>query len=217
MFTALTASASASEREMLDKKGGTLLRDVAKEPKGLPDSLEFVNNGTVKVSMAGIGTVECTEIALGATVANNNGTSGLKLAMPFGVFEGDNCALAGIGKVPSNFVTLANGPVGNPANGHVTSVTITGGAAPFTATLHDLKFSQNIGGKFCTFDFNLVEGKMTNTEAGFVEEKPPNLEAKFDKVKSKASGEVGCPAEAEVTADFFLKTPSTTTDTAWVQ
>jgi hypothetical protein len=214
-FAFMTASASAITPELLDKQGGVLLRDVAKEPKNQPDALAFVNSGTMRIAIAGEGTIECTEINFGTTVVKN---PGITLALPFGVFEGDSCSLAGVGNVPTYFATTAEGAVGNPATNTVASITVTEPVAgEWVATLHDLQFSQNVGGKFCSYNFDRVEGRVINSTGPFVEEKPPNLEAKFDKIKALISGETGCPHEAEMTADFFLETPSTTTDTAWLK
>jgi hypothetical protein len=214
LFAFMATSAFSAERRVFDKKGGTALRDVNSTPnKNQPDAFEFVNNGTAKLATS-LGTIECTELEFGTTLVNNDGVSALKLAIPFGVAEGDNCSLFG-GFVPTYFDTLANGAVGNVANGNVASVTIAGAASPFTATLHDLKFSQNIGGKFCTGELDKVEGKVANSEGPFVEEKTPNLELKIEKAIT-VSGE-GCPTTATLTANFFLETPSTTTDTAWIE
>jgi hypothetical protein len=210
----MATSAFSAERRVFDKKGGTALRDVNSTPKNQPDAFEFVNNGVAKLAIPLVGTIECSEMEFGTTLVNNNGVAALNLAIPFGVAEGDNCSL-GANLVPTYFDTLANGAVGNVANGNVASVTITGAAAPFTATLHDLRFSQNILGKFCTGELDKVEGKVTNSEGPFVEEKTPNLELKIEKAIT-VSGE-GCPTTATLTANFFLETPSTTTDTAWIE
>jgi hypothetical protein len=215
LFAFMATSALSAERRVFDKKGGTALRDVNSTPnKNQPDAFEFVNNGVAKLAIP-TGTIECSEMEFGTTLVNNDGVSALKLAIPFGVAEGDNCNLTGVGNVPTYFDTLTNGAVGNSANGNVASVTITGAASPFTATLHDLKFSQNIAGKFCTGELDKVEGKVANSEGPFVEEKTPNLELKIEKAIT-VSGE-GCPTTATLTANFFLETPSTTTDTAWIE
>jgi hypothetical protein len=215
LFASMAASAFSAERRVFDKKGGTALRDVNSTPsKNQPDAIEFVNNGASKLATS-VGTIECTELEFGTTLVNNDGVSALRLAIPFGVAEGDNCNLAGVGNVPTYFDTLANGAVGNAANGNVASATITGAVAPFTATLHDLKFSQNIAGKFCTGELDKVEGKVENSSGPFVEEKTPNLELKIEK-EVTVSG-TGCPTTAKLTANFFAETPSTTTDTAWIE
>jgi hypothetical protein len=88
-----------------------------------------------------------------------------------------------------------------------------------TATVNDLKFSQNIPGiGFCTGDLNGITGTVTNSEGPFVEEKTPNLNVQFtkQKVAITSSGGTNCPKEGELTANFFLETMSTKTDTAWV-
>jgi hypothetical protein len=221
MFAVAAASAFGAERQLFNEEAvGTrkLLRDVnTKPPTGAlqPDALEFANNGNAKLAIAGLGTIECSEIEFGTTLVNNNGVTALTLAVPFGVAEGDNCLLAGVGNVPTYFDTLANGAVGS--GGNVASVTITGAnPGPYTVEVHNLKFSQNIGGKFCTGELNTLKGKVSNSKGPFVEEKTPNLEAKFESA-IPVSGEAGCPTTATLTAAFFLETPSTTTDTAWIE
>jgi hypothetical protein len=214
LFAFIASSAFSAERRVFDKKGGTALRDVNATSKNQPDAIEFVNNGNAKL-VSTLGTIECTELEMGTTLVNNDGVNPLRVAIPFGVVEGDNCTAPLIGTVPTYFDTLANGAVGNAGNGNVASATITGATAPFTVTLHDLKFSQNIAGKFCTGELDKVEGEVTNSEGPFVEEKTPNLEVKIKKEIS-VSGE-GCPSKATLTANFFLETPSTTTDTAWIE
>jgi hypothetical protein len=215
LFAVTANSAFSAERRVVDKKGGTALRDVNATPKNQPDAAEFVNNGESKL-VTGLGTIECTELEFGTTLVNNNGVEALKLAIPFGVAEADNCKL-GTANVPTYFDTLATGPVGNAATGNVAFVTVTGAAEPFTATIHELKFSQKILGKFCTGDVNNVTGKVTNSSGPFVEESTPNLELKIESAKISVSGEAGCPTEAKLTAAFFLETPSTETDTAWIE
>jgi hypothetical protein len=215
LFAFIATSAFSAERRVFDKKGGTALRDVNATPKNQPDAIEFVDNGPAKLATS-LGTIECTELEMGTTLVNNDGVNPLRVAIPFGVVEGDNCNLPLVGNVPTYFDTLANGAVGNTGTGNVASATITGAVAPFTATIHDLKFSQNIGGKFCTGELDGIEGKVSNSEGPFVEEKTPNLELKITEKEIKVSGE-GCPTSAKLTANFFLETPSTTTDTAWIE
>jgi hypothetical protein len=210
------APALAGPRFWTDKTKTTLLRDVTATPEHQPDAAEFVNNGNVELK-TNIGTITCTEIEFGTTVLSNT-TSLARLALPFGVAEGDNCSTF-TGEVPTYFDTLASGAVGNAANGNVASVTVTEPGGVLTATVNDLKFSQNIPGiGFCTGDLNGITGAITNSEGPFVEEKTPNLNVQFTKAKVAitASGGVGCPKEGELTANFFLETMSTKTDTAWV-
>jgi hypothetical protein len=212
-FAFTAASAFAATPELLDKKGGVLLRDLAKEPKNQPDAIEFVNNGVAKLAIAGVGTIECSELEFGTTVVKN---PGITLALPFGVAEGDNCSLTGIGNVPTYFDTTEEGAVGNAATKKVATITVTEPTANvYAAVVHELKFSQNIAGKFCTANVDGVEGKVVNSSGPFVEEEKPNLEAKVEKAKLTVTG-TGCPETAELTANFILETPSTTTDTAWL-
>jgi hypothetical protein len=191
-----------------------LLRDLAKEPKNQPDALEFVNSETAKFTITGVGTIECSELEFGTTVVKNPGVT---LALPFGVAEGDNCSLAGVGLVPTYFDTTEEGAVGNAATKKVATITITEPVAgTFVAMIHDLKFSQSINGKFCTANVDGAEGKLVNSEGPFVEEKTPNLEARFEKVAVKVTG-TECPEKSELTANFFVETPSTATDTVWLK
>jgi hypothetical protein len=217
LFALMVASAFADADDQLrDKEKGTVLRDVKAKPENQPDAIEFVNNGTAKLKTS-LGTIECTELEFGSTVLSN-ALGAVELALPFGVAEGDNCSITGVGAVPTYFDTTAEGAVGNAANKKVARITVadTGVGTPVVATLHDLKFSQSIGGKFCTGELNEVSGTVTNSSGPFVEEKTPNLEAKFEKT-IKVSGEAGCPTEATLTVNFFLETPSTMTDTAWFE
>src|SRR6202035_5707561 len=118
LFALMATAAFSAERRGFDKKGGTALRDVNAIPKNQPDAIEFVNNGTAKL-ISTAGDIECTELEMGTTLVNNDGVSALRLAIPFGVAEGDNCSLTGVGNVPTYFDTLVNGAVGNTTNGNV--------------------------------------------------------------------------------------------------
>lgn len=214
MFAFMAASAFGdAEDQLLNAKGGTLLRDVKTTPVNQPDALEFVNNGNV-VLKTSVGTLTCTEVEFGTTVLNAKATATteVELAVPFGVAEGpEDCT------VPTYFDTLATGAVGNSANGKVASVSIadSGAGTEIVATLHNLKFSQNITGiGFCTGNLDGVKGKVENSEGPFVEEAPPNLNVQFTEKELTVSG-TGCPTTAKLTANFFLETPSTSTETAW--
>jgi hypothetical protein len=157
--------------------------------------------------------ITCTELEFGTTVVGNNSlvksVVETKLAMPFGVAEGDDCttenSAGATESVPTYFDTTATGAV--PA-----TITLTG--PPFMATFKKLKLSQKIEGTFCTVSIEGVTGEVTNATAGFVEESPPNLN-----VSVSALVPVACPGEkvkAEVKARFFLETMSTVTDTAFI-
>jgi hypothetical protein len=211
-------SAYATPRLWTDKSETTLLRSVVSVPKNQPDALEFANQGTVAFILMSEGkqkTITCTEIEFGTTVVANNkvnkeGLAETKLALPFGVAEGDDCttqnSAGSLEPVPTYFDTLASGVV--PA-----TITLTGGP-PFVATFHKLRFSQNIEGLFCTENFEGITGEVFNAAEGFVEEMPPNLS-----IGIKAVAPVTCPGKkgtVELIARFFLETMSTTTDTAWI-
>jgi hypothetical protein len=210
LFAVMAASAFAdADDQLLDKKAGVALRDVKATPANQPDALEFVANGEV-ILESSVGNLTCNEIEFGTTILSNV-TGTVELAVPFGVAEGDTCT------VPTYFDTLTTGPVGNSANGKVASVSLadTGAGTEIVATVHNLKFSQNITGiGFCTDNLDGVTGKVTNSEGPFVEEAPPNLNVQFTKAKVPVTG-TGCPTEGKLTANFFLETPSTGTDTAW--
>jgi hypothetical protein len=212
LFAVMAASAFAdADDQLLDKKAGVALRDVKATPTNQPDALEFVANSEGVVLETSIGTLTCTEMEFGSTVLSN-AAGAVELAVPFGVAEGDTCT------VPTYFDTLATGPVGNAANGKVASVSIadTGAGTEMVATVHNMKFSQNIPGiGFCTGNLDGITGKATNSEGPFVEEAPPNLNVKFTSSKVGVTGAAGCPTEGKLTATFFLETPSTGTDTAW--
>jgi hypothetical protein len=218
MFALTATSALAGPRFWTDKTKTVALRDVNTEPSPKqPDALEFVNNGTVAL-VTSKGTINCTELEFGGTVLSN--TEALaELAVPFGVAEGDNCTIGGA-NVPTYFDTLANGVVGNAGNGKVASITVTEPAkGTFQANVHNLKFSQNIPGiGFCTANVDGKNGVVTNVTEGFVEEASPNLNVQFTKAVLPviSTGGVGCPETGELTGNFFLETPSTMSDTAFV-
>jgi hypothetical protein len=216
LFALVASSALAGPRFWTDKTKTILLRDVNATPKNQPDAGEFVNNGNVVLETS-LGNITCTEIEFGTTVVSNTETLA-KLALPFGVAEGDNCSAPVVGQVLTYFDTLTNGVVGNATNSNVASVTVTEPGGVKTATVNDLKFSQNIPTVgFCTGNLNGITGTITNEE--FVtEEKTPNLNVQFTNVKVpiESSGGVGCPKEGTLTGNFFLETMSTKTDNAFV-
>jgi hypothetical protein len=82
----------------------------------------------------------CNEVEIGTTVVVNSGAAETKLAMPFGVAEGDDCITQnplGTFPVPAYFDTTAAGAV--PA-----TITITGGP-PFIITIHKLHLAEHQG------------------------------------------------------------------------
>ena len=232
MFAFSTAAALGDATdELRDKKAGTLLRDVNAAPKNQPDAAEIVNNGNVVLSgLAGLEeAIICKEVEFGKTVLRAKATvanPSVLLAIPFAVAEGDECETKAGGlkfEVPTYFDTLASGAVGNSVNGNVATVNIADNSpteAINTATLHDLKISQNIGGKFCVGNLDGIAGVVANSEGPFVEEKTPNLNVQFTNATvaiTNATGSTGCPTEGKLTANFFLETFSTGTDTAWFE
>jgi alpha-tubulin suppressor-like RCC1 family protein len=187
----------------------TALRSVTSTPIDQPDALEFVNSGPMVIELSNKRAPHACEVEFGVTVLVNNGTAQTKLALPFGIAEGNSCK-EGEEIAPTYFDTRANGSV--PA-----TITIGGAGPTYTATVHRLKLSQNIGGTFCTETVNNVTGTLTNVTAGFVDEAPPNLTLQITHAPIKIS----CPASelkvtATLTASFFLETPSTATNTAFV-
>jgi hypothetical protein len=223
LVTALSAIPALAVPGLWTNKTETLLlRSVKTPPMNQPDALEFANQGTVAFILTNAKgeqkTIACNEIEFGTTVlANRNvnkaGEPETKLALPFGVAEGDECTTpntaGSLEPVPTYFDTLANGAV-------PVVIAITGGPGPpFFATFKQLKFSQNIGGLFCTENLAGIVGEVSNGAEPFVEEMPPNLS-----VGLKGSGPVTCGGKkagtVEIIARFFLETMSTTTDTAWI-
>jgi len=220
MFALTAASASAALR-IYNKKpssGGTALRDVKAAPANQPDAGEFVNNGNIELK-TGAGTITCTEQEFGTTVVNNNGTEALKLALPFGVAEADNCSVSGA-NVPTYFDTTAEGAVGVGAS--VASITVTEAGGKLVAEFHNLKFSQNIGGNFCTGEVSNKTANVTNGTEPFGEEGSPvakALKVKFEKASIPISGAT-CPlagSNAELTGEYYLETPSTETEGAYIE
>jgi hypothetical protein len=214
----MAASAFSASPQLFNKNGGTPLRDVNTKPKNQPDAGEFVNVGEVKLVTAA-GTIACKEIEFGTTVVNNAGAGAdVVVAVPFGVAEGDECAV-GANLVPTYFDTTPTGAVGNAA-GTIATVSIN---AAKTATVHNLSFSQNIpGAGFCKGDVNGKTGTVANGTEPFGEEGANGLTLTFTKTKvpisnPEAVGECALAgAEAELTAVFRLETPSTATEGWWL-
>jgi hypothetical protein len=180
--------------------------------------LEFVNNGPVRFELPLEAEAPDTicEMELGSTVVVNDGEHEPELALPFGVAEGNSCGpekgqeTGRPSNIPTYFDTLSNGVV--PA-----TITVSGTGPTYTATVHNLKLSQNIEGRFCTSNLNGITGTLTNVTTGFVEESPPNLNLQFTRVPIPVTctGIEG-PLSATLTANFFLETPSTLTNTAFI-
>lgn len=223
-FAVVPAVASAAPR-IFNKKGGALLRDVKMAPALQPDAGEFVNNGPV-VLETGVGPITCTEEEFGTTVVTNAEVE-LKLGLPFGVAENDECKNATVGEVHTYFDTNEQGAVGEGAT-TVASVTVTGAAEPFTATFHNLKFSQHIvaNGNWCTGTVSNKTAKVTNGTEPFVEqdgtpEPAKALKVKFEKAKIPVAASPGqtcalAGTEAELSGEFYLETPSTETEGAFI-
>jgi hypothetical protein len=220
-FGALFASSAAASLFQLwtDSTKTTLLRSVSTEPKNQPDALEFV--GELSFKFLSETNVQCHEVEFGTTVVVNSPegeakTGENKLAMPFGVAEGDNCSNEGVEEggspVQVFFDTSGGGSV--PA-------TITygkpGAGGALVGRLHKLKMSVFTPARKCTVI--IPEGTeliFENPTGGLVEEAPPNLQAHTSEVAVTAS----CPPEKKQKwtwrAEFFLETPSTVTDTAFM-
>jgi hypothetical protein len=137
-----------------------------------------------------------------------------KLALPFGIAEGNSCTEGPIGAVPTYFDTTAAGVV--PA-----TITFKGGPGPpIFATIHKLKLSMSIAGKFCTVPFEGTQGEVVNLKGFPGEERAPNLELVF----TGAPGTSFATCEGTtttykvfLTAHYLLETMSTLTDTVWIE
>jgi hypothetical protein len=189
----------------------TPLRSVTSTPKNQPDALEF--SGEMRSNPGGAIGINCSEVEIGTTVVGNNSlvksVVETKLALPFGVAEGDSCTDASGAATPTYFDTNASGAV-------IGDIKITGGPGPpFVAEIEKLKLSQNRAKGFCTLSLAGVKGEISNPTGGLVEESPPNLTAVFSSTGIPVT--CGSAKFKEVfAASFFLETPSTTTDTAWI-
>lgn len=201
------------------------LRSVASLPSiRQPDAIEFNNNGNVTLTLhflptKGKGetttTVVCTEIEFGTTVVTNNleaTEEANKLALPFGVAEGNECKEPPGAPVPTYFDTLATGVV--PAY-----IMFSGEKPLLKASIHNLKLSSVVGGKFCTSTFENTIGEVVDELPGIPEETIPNTHLVFTKAPFTGTCE-GKPVtkfNGELTAEFFVETMSTLTDTVWVE
>lgn len=205
----------------------------SKPSKLQPDALEFVNSGnatfTVKPLPIKKGEtvgeskfVTCNEVEFGTTVVSNTAegqekTLENKLALPFGVAEGNSCVEPAGAPIPTYFDTTLLGVV--PAN-----ITFKGGPpnAPIFATIHKLKLSMNFGGTFCTIPIEGMTGEVINYNglSPLEEEKLPNLELAF--VNAPSGGFATCEGSTRkysvsLTASFFAETLSTLSDTVWIE
>jgi alpha-tubulin suppressor-like RCC1 family protein len=204
----------------------TLLRSVSSEPKNQPAALEFANSGSVEIEAgspvekpAG-SLVDCTEVELGMTVVVNSENE-LKLKMPFGVAEGDNCVdQFGKAFVPTYFDTTAAGVV--PAAFKITEP--VAGSRQYVATITNLLLSQKYPERFCTDNLSGIKATAVENGLGALsEESAANLHIRIiDAPISVSCAPIGNPTKRErftgrVSADFFLETMSTTTDTAFIE
>src|SRR5436190_10237455 len=217
------APTSASPMIWTDSTQTTPMRDLTTPPKHTPDSLEFVNQGPVTFSMelpTGRVTVSCNEVELGVTVDTNNGTDETMLSITSSVLESDEC-LGPDGRVPTRFHTLPPwlgvGAVGTGIK--VTKLTVAGDSSPFAAAIHYMTMAQDWGTKTCMWNFEMADGQLENATEGFVEEASPNLSLQFPGVEipvKNATGSKGCPKTGTFRGEFYLKSTSTPTNTAFV-
>jgi hypothetical protein len=220
------ASASAAPR-FFEEKGGPLLRSVATLPSKLqPSAIEFnaIEGVTWRFKFLPETTkeelqVHCNEVEVGTTVVTNlieEKENENKLAMPFGVAEGDECFGGNSGGfVPTFFDTNAAGAV--PA-----TITFGGVLPAITAKLHKLKMSfEPLPEEFCTATFENTPGEVVDVGGPFSEESFPNTFIAFRSAHFTGSCvPVGKPLKkfnGELTATLFVETPSTVTDTVWIE
>lgn len=231
---ALSAPAIAAGPAVFrSEQAGALLRSVSTLPsKHQPDAIEFENEGNVSFTLKFlpqkgkggkegeeiIKTVVCTEFELGTTVLTNlvEGVQENKLALPFGIAEGSDCAEVGGPAVPTYFDTNASGVV----TATISFMATTPEHAQ--ATVHKLRLSYQIGGKFCTAKFEGMKGTVVDSKGPFgalTEEGPPNTYIDFVNAPFLGSCE-GKPTskfKGELNARFFVETMSTLTDTVWIE
>jgi hypothetical protein len=215
---ALFAASANATKLWTDSSATEKLRSITSLPKNQPDALEFANEGPVEFRLMRKGFVNpitCTEVELGTTVLGNESlvkkVIETRLAMPFGIAEGDDCnginSSGGPETVPTYFDTSAAGAV-------TASIAITG-TGPFTATIENLRVSQEVEkGTFCTTTIQGVSGEISNVTAGFVEESPPNLNVGFSALVPVVCGKE--KVSSVFNAKFFLETMSSVTDTAFI-
>jgi hypothetical protein len=220
MFAFIAATAFADEDDQLfDKKtAGVLMHGVATPNANQPDTLEFVNDGAVTFKTT-TATVVCEEIEVGTTVVTAKATMAnptVALALPWGVAENGTDVLAPKDcTAPTWFDTTAEGAVGAGVKVATVAVGDTNNLI-WVAEFRNLKFSVELAaGLVCTGNLDGVRVPVENVTTGFVEEKTPNLSAKFVATGVPVAG-TGCPATSELTGKFFLETGSGKFDTAFL-
>lgn len=227
-----TPALAAGPAVFRTEQGGSLLRSVTTLPsKHQPDAIEFNNEGSVAFTLRFpavktkgskgeeiVKSVVCTEIELGTTVVTNleKEVEENKLAVPFGIAEGDGCDEVGGPAVPTYFDTGATGVV--PAT--ITFMRTTPEHAQ--ATVHKLKLSYEISGQFCTATFEGTKGTVVDSKGPFsslTEEEPPNTSIEFANAPftGTCEGKTMTKFKGELTAKFFVETMSTLTDTVWIE
>jgi hypothetical protein len=216
LFAFMASSAFAAD-ELLTKAAGTRLRELTTAPAGFPDSLEFVNKGSVVLKVGEL-TNTCTEMEFGTFVKTNPVGGNPVLSLPWGVAEGDNCTfLTDFGPVTSD--TAHGGAL-------ETSVVIKDDEPepnPIRANVTKLQFTvQGTIAGTCVYGVSGAEtlvGNVTTTGGPYGEEgAEPNLTVSFSgKILQRQAGSAEvCPKEAELNkAVFILETPSTNTDGAF--
>jgi hypothetical protein len=215
LFAFIATSAFAAD-ELLTKNGGTRLRDLTTAPAGSPDSLEFVNSGSLVWSV-GANAETCSEIELGAFVKTNPVGGNPELALPWGVVEGDSCS----------FAVVVFGPVtadaAHPGALQTSMVIKDDEPAPYPIHAEVTNFEMAFGRSFGTCIYGVIGseklvGLVTSPVAPYGEERAaPNLMVSFGGTTMKrqaGSGEL-CYAEGTLDAEFVLETPSTNTDGAF--
>jgi hypothetical protein len=218
--SALVVSAASAAPMFFNEKGGIPLRSVATLPsKNQPAAIEFgtVEGAKYRLNLAKGGKIEivCREVEYGTTVVTNSPEAVVtenKLALPFGVAEGDECSGSGAGPVPTYFDTTAAGVV--PA-----TITFSGVLPAITAKLHKLKISfETSPGVFCTATFEGTPGEVVDVPGPFAEESFPNTFIHFGAVPF--TGTCTPPIEkftGELSTMMFVESPSTATDTVWIE
>jgi hypothetical protein len=218
----LVVSAASAAPMFFDQKGGVPLRSVATLPsKNQPAAIQFdtVEGPTyvLNLSSGETVTIGCHEVEYGTTVVTNTPEGVLgenKLALPFGVAEGDECTGGTTGgPVPTYFDTTAAGVV--PA-----TITFSGVLPAITATLHKLKMSFEISpGVFCTATFEGTPGEVVDVGGPFAEESFPNTFIRF--IKAPFTGTCATKPVLKFTGEFdtfmVVETPSTATETVWIE
>jgi hypothetical protein len=217
LFAFMATSAFAADELLTTENGGTRLRELTTTPAGSPDSLEFVNSGSLAWKLSELSNT-CTEIELGAFVKTNPVGGNPELALPWGVAEGDNCTFAVLfgpvtadaahpGALQTSMVIKDDEPRPNPIHAEVTKFEMAWLGMPFGTCIYGVKEAEKL------------VGNVTTTGGPYGEEgAAPNLTVSFSgkTMKKQAGSGEACPAEIELTkAVFVLETPSTNTDGAF--